>query len=121
MNKSNISWEEILFGVPQGSIQEPLLFNIFLNALFFIMKETDFSSHTDGNTPYRTTDTIDEVIKLLRHDFTMLFKWFSDNQTKTNTSKCHLLVNKKDEVVINLGETEIKNSEYEKLLKTISS
>ena len=33
------------------------------------------------------------------------------------TTKCHLLVNKKnDEVVIKLGETEIKNSEYEKLL-----
>ena len=32
-------------------------------------------------------------------------------------SKCHLLVNKKDDVVINLGETEIKNSEYEKLLR----
>ena len=45
----------------------------------------------------------------------MLFKWFSDNQMKTNFSKYHL-VNKKDEVVINLGETEIKNSEYEKLL-----
>ena len=45
----------------------------------------------------------------------MLFKWFSDNQMKTNFRKCHL-VNKKDEVVINLGETEIKNSEYEKLL-----
>ena len=36
---------------------------------------------------------------------------------KANISKCHLLVNKKDEVVINLGETEIKNSEYEKLLE----
>ena len=35
---------------------------------------------------------------------------------KANISKCDLLVNKKDEVVINLGETEIKNSEYEKLL-----
>ena len=46
----------------------------------------------------------------------MLFKWFSDNQMKANISKCHLLVNKKDEVVIKLGKTEIKNSEYEKLL-----
>ena len=34
---------------------------------------------------------------------------------KANISKCHL-VNKKDEVVINLRETEIKNSEDEKLL-----
>lgn len=35
---------------------------------------------------------------------------------QANISKCHLLVSKKDEVVINLRETEIKKSEYEKLL-----
>ena len=63
-------------------------------------------------------DTIEQVIKLRERDSMMLFKWFSDNQMKANISKCHLLVNKKDEVVINLGETEIKNSEYEKLLGT---
>ena len=46
----------------------------------------------------------------------MLFKWFSDNQMKANISKSHLLVNKKDEVVIRIGDMEIQNSEYEKLL-----
>ena len=35
---------------------------------------------------------------------------------KANISKCHLLVNKKDEVTINIGDTEIENGEYEKLL-----
>ena len=80
------------------------------------MKEKDVSSYADDNTPYRTAGTIEGVIKLLKRDSTMLFKWFSDNQMKANISKCHLLVNKKDDVVINLGETEIKNSEYEKLL-----
>ena len=80
------------------------------------MKESDFSSYTDDNTPYRTADTIEEVIKLLERDSKMLFKWFSENQMKANINECHLLVNRKDEVVINLRETEIKNSEYEKLL-----
>ena len=60
--------------------------------------------------------TIDEVIKLLECDSAMLFKWFSENQMKANISKSHLLVNKKDEVAINLGESEIKNSEYVQLL-----
>ena len=116
INMSYSSWEEIVFGVPQGSILGPLLFNIFMCDLFFIMKETDFSSYADDNTPYRTAETIDEVIKLLEHDSTLLFKWFSDNQMKANINKCHPLVNRKDEVVINLGDSEIKNSEYEKLL-----
>ena len=113
---SHSSWEEIVFRVPQGSILGPLLFNIFLCDLFFITKETDFSSYADGKTPYRTADTIEEVIKLLERDSMMLFKWFSDNQMKANISKCHLLVNKKDEVVISSGETKIENSDYEKLL-----
>ena len=116
INMSFSSWEEIVFGVPQGSMLGPLLFNSFLCDLFFIVKKSDFSSYADDNTSYRTAATIEEVIKLLERDSTMLFKWFSHNQMKANISKCHLLVNKKDKVIINLGRTEIKGSEYEKLL-----
>ena len=81
-----------------------------------MMNETGFASYADDNTPYRTANTIDEVIQSLEHDSMMLSQWFSDNQMKANISKCHLLVNKKNEVTIRIGDTEIKNSEYEKLL-----
>ena len=87
------SWKEIVFGAPQGSILGALLLKIFLCNRFLIMKETDFSSYTDDNTPYGTADTIEEVIRSLERDSTMLFKWVSDNQMKANISKCHLLVN----------------------------
>ena len=113
-----MSWsprEDILFRVRQGSIIGPLLFNIFLFKLFFIMNETDFASHADDNTPHRTVTQSLEVIQLLEHDSMILFKWLSDNQMKTNISKRHLLVKKKDEVTIRIGYTEIKNSDYEKL------
>ena len=46
----------------------------------------------------------------------ILFQRLSNNQMTTNKSKCHLLVNKKREVPIMIGDKEIKNSEYEKLL-----
>ena len=68
------------------------------------------------NALYRTANAIDEAIQSLEHDSMILFKWFSDNQRKVNISKCHLLVNKKDEITIRIEDTKIKNSEYEKLL-----
>ena len=44
VNSSYSSWEEIILGVPRGSIVGPLLFNIFLCDMFFAMKDIDFAS-----------------------------------------------------------------------------
>ena len=96
LNGNYSSWEEILFGVPQGSILGTLLFNIFLCDLFLIKKETSFASYADDNTPYVTAENLDEVIKSLEKDSIKLFQWFSDNQLKANHDKCHLLVSGKN-------------------------
>ena len=116
VNGKYSSWEVILFGVPQGSILGPLLFNIFLCDLFLIMKETSFASYADDNTPYVTAENLDEVIKSLEKDSIKLFQWFSDNQMKANYNKCHLLVSGKNNVTMNASGFKIKNSECEKLL-----
>ena len=116
MNSTYSSWEEILFGVPQGSILGPLLFNIFLCDLFYMMSDTDFASYADDNTPYVSADTIDEVIKRLETASVNLFKWFADNQMKANQDKCHLIVSKNENVSMHIGPFEIKNTNCEKLL-----
>ena len=74
-------WQEILFGVPHGSILGLLLVNLFLCDLFWIMCETDFSSYADYNTHYRLRDSIDDVIKLLEDDSMNLFNW-QPNESK---------------------------------------
>ena len=47
-------WAEILFGVAQGSILGPLLFNKFLCDLFLFIKNKDIASYVDYTTPYET-------------------------------------------------------------------
>ena len=59
INSTHSSLLEVLFGVSQGSILGPLLFNIFLIDLFFIIEDTDIASYADGNTPCIIADNID--------------------------------------------------------------
>ena len=66
INDSYSPWSNILFGVSQGSILGPLLFNIFLSDLFLIVKDINIGSYADDNTLYDSCDTIQEVISLLQ-------------------------------------------------------
>ena len=80
-----------MFGVPQGSIWGPLLFNNFLCDSFFKMNDVEFPSYADDNTPFFVGDDLSDVILKLQNASKTLFKWFSDNQMKANPNKCHFI------------------------------
>ena len=74
---------DFVFGVTQGSILRPLLFNIFLAGLFFIISNINIASYADDNTSYIAADSIDDLIKSLEEASTALFQWFDNSFLKT--------------------------------------
>ena len=51
INDSFSSWGEVLFGVLQGSILGPLLFNIFICDMFYFMVDFQIANYADDSTP----------------------------------------------------------------------
>ena len=62
----------------------PFLFNIFFYDLIFIINDVEFASYSDDNTPFFVGDNLSDVILKLQNASKTLFKWFNDNQVKTN-------------------------------------
>ena len=106
----------MVFGVSQGSILGPLLFNIFFADLFCVVKDIDIASYADDSTPFIVENNIDNVIASLEQVSDALFNWFKNNRLKNNVDKCHVLVSTNKPVGIKVGDYTIDNSECEKLL-----
>ena len=62
VNDSYSFWQNMLFGVGQGSVLGPLLFNIFLADFFFTLNNTDFAKYADDSMPYAVCNNTDDLI-----------------------------------------------------------
>ena len=89
--------------VPQGSVIGPLLFNIFINDLFYFIKEAKLSNYADDNQLYFADTDPDAVEHVLNKELVMVCAWFCNNKMILNPEKCkELVISRKPNVTLSL-------------------
>ena len=104
------------YGVLQGSILDPLLFNIHLCDLFYFLDNLDIASYADDITLYTVKENKESVLKVLETSSQKLFKWFKNNFMKANSDKSHLLLSCNEPSTLVIDGSSIETNTKEVLL-----
>ena len=117
VSESFSTWREIVYGVPQGSVLGPLLFNIYISDLFLFSQDFQLCNYADDCSPYEASVSLDNVIQKLENDCSQLINWYRNNYLKPNPDKWHLLLSKVgNDQFINIENKRIINTSEEKML-----
>ena len=113
IGSSYSSWYDIIRGVPQGSILGPLLFNIYINDLFFVIKLSEVCNFAEDNTLYSSNKELELVFRNLKSDLNNVLAWLNANSLKANPRKFQFMVlgtKEADSFILNLDNNKIESS-----------
>ena len=113
VNGTFSTWCYSKIGVPQGLVFGSLLFNIFINDIFYLVNDTDVYNYADDTSLYVGDKSLRTLFSKLEKDTLLLSEWFSDNVMKLNEEKCHLSIfgGKDGGITLNVGASQISGSE----------
>ena len=102
-------------GVPQRSIDGPLLFNLFINDLVFFIQYSVLSNYADDNNLFVIGKNKEEIKSLPLLDFEIVNNWFYENFMILNFEKS-LGKSLDDNQVLNFNGLIIKSSKEVEIL-----
>ena len=114
INNTYSNFEDIISGVPQGSIVGPLLFDFSINDLFCFFESSLIHNFADDNTLSACANTISDLINKLESDSKIAIEWFKMNKMIVNPNKFQA-------IVLNKKRSDLANTNFNKVIKTVSS
>ena len=91
------SFQHIVSGVPQRSVLGPIIFNFYINDLFFFIKQVTLYNYADDNTLACFSRSLPELVKVLEEEAGNALSWLDQNEMIANPNKFHALFVKKDQ------------------------
>ena len=104
----------VIAGVPRGSIDGPLVFNLFINDLIFLIQYCTLSNYADDNNLFSIRKNKDEIKNILSSDFRIVNDWFYENFMVLNPEKSHFMCLGKDiddTETLSFNDLALKNSQ----------
>ena len=85
LGNSYSSWENISAGIPQGSVLSPLLFNVFMNNLAYVIKQSKLSGYAD-DTQISYADKDPAKVEVINSGLAKIDQWCEVNKMQRNPS-----------------------------------
>ena len=96
-----------------------MLFDFFINDIFYAMEASEICNFTDDNTIHALSDDAESMIAKLENDLYNTLKWFDSNFMVVNPTKFQVMfldLKKNQNLVMNINGEAITTSKEVKLL-----
>lgn len=79
------------YGVPQGTVLGPVLFNVYVNNILNLDIQSFILSYADDTVLYATGNTWDEVKQIIDQDMKKIVQWLDQNLLSINFKKSNII------------------------------